>query len=129
MTVGGEIDRFIYSVDVGPDIRSSSTFATVSQGLMLNWGVGAGYLLLEDKALQLSAEALGSAVLEDAQERNINLEVLFGAKYRFLKMFQAGVAVGPGLTAGIGTPEAIRVPSVRAVRATVLFSMIFPRTF
>ena len=39
------------------------------------------------------------------QSRTTNFELMVGGKYRFLEDFEAGLGVGPGLTAGVGTPD------------------------
>ena len=103
--IGGEIDRFIYAVDVGPDIRSSQDYGNVGQGTMLSYGVGLGGLLDEQRKLQLGVDILGAVVFRDIQERTTNLEVLAGVKWRFIDEMVLGVAAGPGLTGGIGTPD------------------------
>ncbi len=103
--VGGEIDRFIYAADIGPDIRSSQDYGNVGQGTMLTYGVGLGGLLDEKRRFQLGVDILGAVVFRDVQERSTNLEVLAGLKWRFIDEMVLGVAAGPGLTGGIGTPD------------------------
>ena len=104
LILGGRIGSFVYSADVGPELRPAQTFANVGQGTRLTWGTGAGVLLAEEK-LQVGLEVLGGIVMEDIQRRTSNVEVLLGGKYRAGPIV-LGLAAGPGLTSGIGTPDA-----------------------
>ncbi len=111
--VGGRIaDRLVWSFNIGPDLRSGQVFGGangVSQGTMLRIDGGAGVLVDEDRNLQVGLEANAAFGLEnktnDPIERATNIEVMAGARYRFLSDFEAGVGVGPGLTSGPGTPD------------------------
>jgi outer membrane protein OmpA-like peptidoglycan-associated protein len=105
VVLGGRVvDRFVWSAAAGPQIASSTTFASVDQGSMWNYGLGAGVLLLDNRHLQLCAELYGALTFKDVQKRTTNAELLFGAKYRIIDDLEAGLGVGPGLTSGIGTP-------------------------
>jgi outer membrane protein OmpA-like peptidoglycan-associated protein len=77
----------------------------VDQGTELRWGAGVGVLLLDSRHLQIGPEASGDVVFRDVQKRTTNAELLLGLKYRFLSFMQLGIAGGPGLTSGIGTPD------------------------
>lgn len=103
--VGGTFERFVWSVDVGPELRNSATFANSSQGTLFAYNVGAGYLLGEDKDVQAGAELLGAVELTNGDKRSLNLEALAGVKWRFVDNVVGGVAIGPGLTTGVGTPN------------------------
>lgn len=102
-------DRFVYSAAVGPEIRGSSSIVTgantVGQGPMLRWGAGAGVLLLDSRHLQIGAEASGAVTFEDVQKRTTNFELLADVRYRVIDDLEIGAGFGPGLTAGVGTPD------------------------
>ncbi len=103
---GGRIaNRLVYSAALGPEIQGTSTYGSVEQGSMFRWGVGLGVLLLDDRHLQVGAEASGDVVLRDVESRTTNAELLFDARYRFLRNFEVAAGFGPGLSSGIGTPD------------------------
>jgi OmpA-OmpF porin, OOP family len=102
--VGGRMERVVWSFAAGPQFRRSQTFAGVTQGTMLNLGGGIGFLAAHER-LQVGPEISAAMVLDDIDVRSINAEILFDARYRFLPSFEAGLGVGPGLTAGLGTPD------------------------
>ena len=113
LVLGGLVmDRLVWSAAMGPQISGSKTFAGVEQGTMFNWGAGLGVRLLDNRHLQLGAEAYGSLVLADVQKRTTNAELLFGARYRVINDVEIGAGVGPGLTSGVGTPDLRGVLSV-----------------
>lgn len=118
--VGGRHDRFVYSVMLGPQIRSSQTFTNVEQGTTLEAGAGVGVLLGKDRQWQVGPELTTALTLEDVEDRTTNAELLLDARYRFLESFEAGVGAGPGLASGVGTPD------FRAV-AMIAYSPV-PRT-
>jgi outer membrane protein OmpA-like peptidoglycan-associated protein len=104
--IGGRIaDRFVYSAAVGPEIRAAESIGSVPLGNMFKWGAGFGVLLLENRHLQLGAEASGAVSLKDVQKRNINAEILVDARYRVIDDLEIGLGAGPGLSAGVGTPD------------------------
>ncbi len=103
--VGGTLKRFVWSFDIGPEIRASQEFANTSQGTMLSWNAAGGALLGDNKQIQVGAEVLGNMVLSDISERTVNVEALIGGKWRFVDYLVAGAAVGPGLAGGVGTPD------------------------
>ena len=109
---GGRGERFLWSAAIGPELRGSQTLANVSQGSTIQVGDGFGYLLGEAKQLQVGAEASMSTVVSDPDRRNTNLEVLASGRYRVMGPFEVGLAVGPGLTGGIGTPGFLGVVSL-----------------
>ncbi len=106
LLLGGRADRFIWSVMAGPTFRSSTSLSTVTLGHQMNWGAGVGVLLLEDRILQLGAESAGGVDIETPDGRTTNAELLAGAKLRIpsVEFLELGLAAGPGLTTGIGTP-------------------------
>jgi len=114
--VGGEIaNRIVYSAAVGPEIVGSSSGAAagaIEQGSMFRWGAGVGVLLLENRHLQLGPEASGEVLFSDVSKYTTNAEILFDARYRFLRNFEAAAGFGPGLTSGVGTPDYRFVASI-----------------
>jgi OOP family OmpA-OmpF porin len=104
--LGGRSDVFVWSLAAGPEIRGSSNYlGAVNQGTMITFGAGIGFLLGEGKNLQLGPELTGSILPSDVSKNTTNLEALLGVKYRFLEDFEAGLGLGAGLTAGVGSPD------------------------
>ena len=109
---GGRVkDSFVWSFDVGPDLRRAVVFGGptgTAQGTTVHVGLGGGVLLAGGN-LQIGPEVAAGFVVDNVNNtpfnRATNLEVLLDARYRFLENFEAGVAGGPGLAAGIGTPQ------------------------
>jgi outer membrane protein OmpA-like peptidoglycan-associated protein len=111
--VGGRTSRIVYAAALGPEIRKGQSFAGVGQGAMLDWGAGIGFLLLDDRHLQLGLEANGGLTFKDVQKRTTNAELLAHVRYRIVAPLEIGVGAGPGLTSGIGTPD-VRVVGMLA---------------
>ncbi|XXT20011.1 OmpA family protein [Sorangium sp. So ce429] len=105
LVLGGHLDRAVWSLSAGPEFRSTRQFANVEQGMMVHWGAGVGLLLDDERRLQIGPEITGAITVSDLQQRTTNLEALLGGRYRFADDFEAGLGVGPGLTAGVGTPS------------------------
>ncbi|MDI3283050.1 OmpA family protein [Polyangium sp. 15x6] len=104
--VGGKHDRFVYSVAVGPEIRPDQNyFNNVLLGTTFVAGGGIGFLLGEERNFQIGPEFNIVASMRDTTRQSLNAEALVGAKYRFAENFEAGIAAGPGLASGIGTPD------------------------
>ncbi|HTJ82317.1 MAG TPA: OmpA family protein [Polyangiaceae bacterium] len=107
LLVGGRADRFIYSVSAGPTFRGTTNLGAIALGHQFDWGVGAGVLLLDERSLQLGLESSGGVDIENPDKRSTNAEILAGIKWRmapFADFLEVGLAGGPGLTTGIGTP-------------------------
>lgn len=102
--VGGRTHAIVWSAAAGVELRPSRTFAQVQQGLSLTGGAGLGFLFLNEK-LQVGPEVNVSTVLEGPDARNTNAEALLGARFRVISPLEIGLAAGPGLTSGIGTPD------------------------
>jgi outer membrane protein OmpA-like peptidoglycan-associated protein len=111
--LGGRTNSLVWSLATGVEIRPSLTYGQVTQGTMLHAGAGAGFLIGEDRHFQVGPELSFATVVEDMNRRTTNLELLLGAKYRFLSSFEIGAGAGPGLISGVGTPD---------VRATVMLA-------
>lgn len=103
--LGGRTSKFVYSAMLGIELRGESNFANVSQGTMFHFGAAAGMLFGDARRLQIGPEFTFASVLSDVGKRNVNSELILGARYRFSNNFEAGVGAGPGLSSGIGTPD------------------------
>jgi outer membrane protein OmpA-like peptidoglycan-associated protein len=112
LLLGGRTDRVVWSLAAGPQIQGTTELSGVTQGTMINAGAGLGVLLGDDRHFQLGPEAYASFLVvkdtkatSDALRRTANLEVLLDARYRVIDDLELGLGVGPGLTAGLGTPD------------------------
>src|SRR5690606_19234059 len=110
--VGGRLPELVWSFAIGPELRRKQEIATVTQGTMLRWGGGVGFLLMDER-LQVGPEVSGAVVLDEIDSRAVNMELLLDGKYRVLPDVEAGIGVGPGLTGGVGTPD-VRVVAMAA---------------
>ncbi len=105
--LGGRADRFVWSFLLGPTLKSSTRVGNVTLGHRMDWGAGAGVLLLEPRSLQIGIETAGGVDLASPDERSTHAEVLGGVKWRmapFADFLELGLAGGPGLSSGVGTP-------------------------
>lgn len=106
LILGGRIEeRVVWSAAAGPEIQEKSTIGNIEQGSMFKWGAGLGFLLLDNRHLQIGPEIYGAATLRDVQKRTTNMELLLGARYRIVDDVEIAAGAGPGLTSGIGTPD------------------------
>jgi outer membrane protein OmpA-like peptidoglycan-associated protein len=113
LILGGRGDeRVVWTAAVGPQIQNDISFAGVQQSSMLKYGAGIAVLLGQDRQFQIGPEVSGTVSFTDVQKRTTNLEALLGARYRIVHDFEVGLAGGPGLTSGIGTPDFRGVLSV-----------------
>lgn len=119
LIAGGRVGRSVYTVAVGPELRTAqSYFGAVEQGSMVTGGLGYGYLLGADEQIQLGVEASFSTVFADPTAYNTNAEVLASGRFRFAKSFEAAIGAGPGLSSGVGTPQ-VRVIGMLAYSPAV----------
>jgi len=106
LLLGGRIDeRVVWSTMAGPQIQGASNYGNVDQGTMFKWGAGLGFLLLDNRHLQIGPEAYGAVTLRDVQKHTTNAEVLLDVRYRIVDDVEIAAGAGPGLTSGIGTPD------------------------
>jgi OOP family OmpA-OmpF porin len=105
LLLGGRVPYFIWNASAGAVIRGSDNPHTFT------YAAGAGVLLF-DETLQIGPEIFGAVAFDDTNLANgierkgtTNAEVLGGAKYRFLDYFVVGLAAGPGISNGVGTPQ------------------------
>lgn len=105
LIAGGRTDRIVWTVAAGPELRAAQDYGGTPQGTMVKIGGGVGFLLDEARNLQVGPEVNVALNTDDVQKRTTNAEALVGARYRFLRDIEVGLAAGPGLTSGIGTPD------------------------
>ncbi|HVY47433.1 MAG TPA: OmpA family protein [Minicystis sp.] len=121
LILGGMLgdERVVWSLAGGPEIRQTEVFAGVTQGTQIDVGAGLGFLLDDKRHLQIGPEAYASFTVassskatQDELKRNANLEVLGDIRYRIVDDLEIAAGAGPGLTAGLGTPDVRAVFSI-----------------
>jgi outer membrane protein OmpA-like peptidoglycan-associated protein len=106
-SVNGDIaTRFRYTAAVGPELRFKQDIAGNTQGSRFSYNVAAAALLGEERQIQVGPELMGAVGFQDVRKQTTNLELMLGARYRFLRDFVVGGGVGGGLISGLGTPVA-----------------------
>ncbi|MEZ4444577.1 MAG: OmpA family protein [Polyangiaceae bacterium] len=106
LLIGGRAPYFVYSLKAGAFIRGADNPHNFT------YGVGVATSLLDD-TLMIGPELLGSVnlnsvdLVEGAIERKgtVNTELHLGVQYRLFDVLGLGVAGGPGLSNGVGTPQ------------------------
>lgn len=105
VALGGLAGPFLWSALFGAEFRPAQRYrGAVLEGISLDFGGAFGYLVDQERRLQLGLESTLSFVASQPSSRNLNAELLFEGRYRFLDRFEAGLGVGPGLSQGVGTP-------------------------
>jgi outer membrane protein OmpA-like peptidoglycan-associated protein len=105
LNASGRVKRFIWASQAGVELRSAMTLYGAHEGSMLRLGGAGGVLVGKRERGQLGAELSGQLVLRDPSSLTSGVELLASGKWRFVKDFELGAAVGPGLLGGIGTPS------------------------
>jgi outer membrane protein OmpA-like peptidoglycan-associated protein len=112
LLLGGRTDRIVWSLAAGPQIEGTQNLGGVPEGTRIYTGAGLGVLLGDDRHLQIGPEAYAAfTVVKDAAStasalrRTTNLEVLADVRYRVIDDLELSLGAGPGLTAGVGTPD------------------------
>lgn len=106
LILGGLVaNTLVWSFNVGTEFRPKHEVVETEQGAMLRYGAGLGVLLGDAKRLQLTGEYSGGFVYDQIEADALNSEVIFGVRYRILEDLELGGGAGPGLSAGIGTPD------------------------
>jgi len=106
LTAEVRTDAFWLAVNTGVRLQGASEVSNVSLGSELTYGLGAGFPFAQNR-FSAHAELVGSAVLTDFAGREATaLEALAGIKYFHDSGLTAGIAAGPGLGRGYGTPDA-----------------------
>ncbi len=98
-------DTVVWSFNVGTEFRPKTEIVETEQGAMLRYGAGVGVLLGDARRLQLTGEYSGGFVYDQIEADALNSELLFGARYRIVEDVELGAGAGPGLSAGVGTPD------------------------
>jgi OOP family OmpA-OmpF porin len=105
LVLSGEDDMLAYAVNAGVDMGERSDGGGLSFGSDMVFGGAIGFLAL-DKTLQVGPEIYGSTAMTGSnsfKRETTNLEAIVGARLRVGPMV-FGLAVGPGITRGVGTP-------------------------
>ncbi|MET0343909.1 MAG: OmpA family protein [Polyangiales bacterium] len=95
------------ALNVGARFRDATLLSTLEVEQELTYGLGAGYDVLQGATrLELLLELHGATSLSDFADREQSpLELLGGAKLFRKEGVMLGLGVGPGLTAGYGSPD------------------------
>ena len=106
LNASGRVGPFIYAANVGYLFREYLDTGSLEIGNTLNFGVGAGVLLVDDR-LQVGAELNGGGFVASERDDNFAsstspLEALFSAKFRVADVVIGG-GIGPGLSDAPGT--------------------------
>jgi OmpA-OmpF porin, OOP family len=107
LALSGKLGKIVYGAQGGVTFREGVSYVNVNTGHELTYGAALGVLLARDM-LQIGPEFYGSSTFGNETSifkgRTTHAELLGGIK--FLKGdFYAGVAAGPGLSHGMGTPQ------------------------
>ncbi|MBK8258614.1 MAG: OmpA family protein [Polyangiaceae bacterium] len=105
LLLGGQTNRIIWSFTAGPHIRPSTTINNVELGSTMEMGAGVAVRLGDERRFQVGPEMTVGFAFENQKRRNTHAELMLGAKYRITDSIEAGVAAGPGVTPGYGTPD------------------------
>ena len=111
LIAGGATPWFVWSANIGPDLRGNSPYATVTSGAAMRWGAGLGFLP-GDGSFQIGPELSGCVALQNPQSQTLDSELLLGARARFSRDFVAGFGAALGLAPGAGTPDFRTVLSI-----------------
>jgi OOP family OmpA-OmpF porin len=106
LNASGRAGPFIYAANLGYLVREYLDTGSLEIGNTVNFGLGAGFLLVEDR-LQVGAELNGGGFVASERDDNFAsatspLEALFGAKFRVQDVVIGG-GIGPGLSDAPGT--------------------------
>lgn len=108
---GGSTRRLVWSFALGPELRSTDRFVSVTPGVSLRGGTGAAFLP-GDGDFQIGPEVTFGIPTSDLTKQTTDLELLLGAKHRFARDFVVGFAASFGLLPGVGTPDTRTVLSL-----------------
>ncbi|MEZ4337818.1 MAG: OmpA family protein [Sandaracinaceae bacterium] len=99
------------TANLGFLFRTAPTFVNLNVGHELTWGVGVGATFLDDM-LEARLEAYGRVGLESPSPQTAPAEALLGLRVHPIEGLVIGLAGGPGLGIGYGTPAFRGVLSV-----------------
>jgi OOP family OmpA-OmpF porin len=103
--IGGRNQSIVWSFMAGVEFRPTRQFASVTQGSMMRFGGGLGFVFGDKKQFQVGPEVSAALTLNELSARNSNVEALLNARVRIVNDFEIGLGAGPGLSKGIGTPD------------------------
>lgn len=112
IVLGGFSPRLVWSFTAGAHLRPTTVYNDVEIGHSMELGAGVAIRLGDERRVQVGPEATFGFGLESQKRRNTHAEILLGAKYRITDGMEAGLAAGPGLTPGYGTPDVRFVGSI-----------------
>ncbi len=112
LVLGGFLDRAVWSFSAGAHLRPTTSYNDVEIGNSMELGAGVAVRLGDERRVQVGPEATLGFAFEQGKRRNTHAEILLGAKYRITSDIEVGLAAGPGLTPGYGTPDARFVGSI-----------------
>ncbi len=112
LLLGGASDRFVWSFTAGALLRPTTVFNNVTIGHSMEFGAGVGIKLGDRRQVQVGPEATVGFGLDNMSRRNTHAELMLGAKYRVTQDIELGMAAGPGVTPGYGTPDARFIGSI-----------------
>lgn len=108
LLVAGDLGPIAYALGGSYTLRPQETrtnFAGEPFGDELGLSGALGVRLV-DKRLLLGGEIWGTSTIDGLFERRTTaFEVVFGGKFRLADAWQIGLAVGPGITRGVGSPQ------------------------
>ena len=121
LSAAGDFGVLAYSARVGVNVRTlTEDFENEPFGTELLFGAAAGARLLDGKLL-VGPEIFGSTVVSDSDglfaRRTTPFEVIVGGHYSLGDNWRFGLAVGPGLTRGMGAPQLRVLASVEWCQA------------
>ncbi len=99
------------TANLGFLFRTAPTFVNLNVGHELTWGLGVGATFLDD-LLEARVEAYGRVGLDDPAPQTAPAEAILGLRVRPVGGLVIGLAGGPGLGTGYGTPAFRGVLSV-----------------
>jgi hypothetical protein len=107
-------DRFRLTLNLGALVREERTFLRTKIGDQFTYGIGASYALPGRASwLRVLAELYGRTTFDDFFGRETTpLELLVGGRAETRTGWRATLAAGPGLSRGLGTPDARILTSI-----------------
>lgn len=94
------------AANLGFRVRSEKKFLNLVLGNEITFGAGTRYpFKLAGKQFAAVGTIVGSAGLSETNQEEVPLELLVGGEFHPIDNLRVGVAGGPGLTRGYGTPD------------------------
>ncbi len=113
----GRVGIFVYAGSAAFNLRTQNeNIGSVPFGSEVQLGGSAGVLLLDERLL-LGPEIWASTVVSDdldgfLERESTPFEAIVGAHYEVTPDWRAGLGIGPGLSRGLGTPQARVLASI-----------------